>query len=55
MDAESKGEKILKELGFDFQTFTIENFIQFVSEAKSREIITIPCDTPVAPFGAWMS
>lgn len=55
MDAESKGENVLKELGFDFQTFTIENFIHFVSEAKGREIITIPWDTPVALFGAWMS
>jgi hypothetical protein len=55
MDARSKGEKVLRELRFDFQTFTIERFIRFVSEAKGRAVITIPWKMPSTLFGAWLS
>jgi len=55
MDAISKAEKILKELCYDFNTFTIEGFIAFAGETKGREIITIPWSMPPTLFGAWMS
>jgi hypothetical protein len=55
MDAIFKAEKILKELHYDFNTFTIKGFISFVGETKGREIITIPWGMPPTLFGAWMS
>src|SRR3989337_2451240 len=55
MDAKSRAEKILKELGYDFHTFSIEGFISFVSQNKGREIITIPWGMPATLFGAWVS
>lgn len=55
MDAKSKGEKVLRELKFNFQTFTIEKFIRHVGETKGREVITVPWNMPATLFGAWLS
>ncbi len=50
-----ESEGILRELQFDFSSFTIESFIQCIGEAKGRQIITIPWDMPPTLFGAWIS
>jgi hypothetical protein len=55
MDSRIKADKILRDLNFDFQTFTIEKFIQTIGEFLSRKIILIPWDMPPTLFGAWMS
>ncbi len=55
MDAKSRAEIILKELGYDFKKFSITEFLSFVSEKKGREIITVPWSMPAALFGVWMS
>src|SRR6185369_8648412 len=55
MDAHSQAEKILRELRFDFTTFTMDGFLRRISEAKGREIITIPWSMPATLFGAWIS
>jgi len=54
MDARSKGEKILRDLDYDFKAFTIDTFIARVSEVKRRRIRTIPWDMPPGLFGAWL-
>jgi hypothetical protein len=55
MNANLEAQKILKELGYDFATFTMDGFLHFVSDAKSREIITVPWAMPTTLFGAWIS
>lgn len=55
MDAKPQAEKILRELKYDFRTFTINGFISFVGATKGREIMTIPWSMPPTLFGAWMS
>ena len=55
MNAKSNADKILRELRYDFHTFTIKDFISFVGDTKGREIITIPWGMPPTLFGAWMS
>ena len=55
MSANSKATKILKELNFDFTTFTMDGFLRRVSQARGREIITIPWNMPTTLFGAWIS
>src|SRR6266481_4747262 len=55
MDAHSEAEKILRKLRFDFTTFTMDEFLRCVGEAKGREIITIPWSMPATLFGAWIS
>jgi len=55
MDATLNAEKILKELQYNFHTFTIKEFVSFVGETTGREIITFPWSMPPTLFGAWMS
>src|SRR5688572_3102340 len=55
MSVNLEAEKILKQLGYDFSTFTMEGFLRFVGKAKGREIITIPWTMPATLFGAWIS
>ncbi len=55
MNAHFEAEKILKELQFDFATFTLDSFLHFVGETKGREIIATPWDMPPALFGLWIS
>ena len=55
MDAKSKANQILQELGYDFQAFTIEGLVRHVGETRGREIITIPWTMPPMLFGAWIS
>ena len=55
MDAKSKANKIIQELGYDFRAFTIEGFVRYIGETKGREIITIPWAMPPMLFGAWIS
>ena len=55
MEPKLNAERILKELRYDFHTFSIDRFISFVGVTKRREIITIPWKMPPTLFGAWMS
>jgi hypothetical protein len=55
MKSTSNPEKILRELSYDFRTFTINGFISFISEMKGREIIAIQWRMPPTIFGAWIS
>jgi hypothetical protein len=55
MSARAAAEQILKELQFDFATFTMDGFLYAVSQMKGREIISIPWDMPSTLFGAWVS
>jgi hypothetical protein len=55
MNDKARAEGVLKALGYDFHHFSIGGFISFVSEAKKRQIITIPWNMPSTLFGAWMS
>jgi hypothetical protein len=54
MDARSKGEKILRDLDYDFKAFTIDTFIARVSKVKGRRIRTTAWDMPPGLFGAWL-
>ncbi len=55
MNARLKAERILQELKFDFASFSMGEFIRFVGETKSREIIAIPWSMPPTLFGAWIT
>jgi hypothetical protein len=55
MDAKINPEKIVTDLRYDFQDFSIDHFITHVSETKKREIISVPWKMPPTLFGAWMS
>jgi hypothetical protein len=55
MNAKLIADKTLKELRYDFRTFSIQGFISYIGEMKRREIITIPWAMPATIFGAWMS
>jgi hypothetical protein len=55
MDTSMEAQRILKALGYDFSTFTMAGFLQFVGEAKGREIVAIPWAMPATLFGAWIS
>lgn len=55
MGANTKAKKILKDLNFDFSTFTMDGFLQAVGQAKGREIIALPWEMPSTLFGAWIS
>ena len=60
MASNSKAEKILKELSFDFSTFSIDTFARHISQRKGREIFLIPWGSnssymPAGMFGAWIS
>lgn len=55
MNPKSKAEKILAELQYDFRSFTIEHFINWVGGRKGRQIYAIPRDLPVGLFGAWFT
>lgn len=50
-----KAEKILRELNFDFSTFSLSEFLRFVGETKGREIITTPWSMPDPLFGLWIT
>jgi hypothetical protein len=55
MSAKINPEKIVKDLQYDFHTFSIDHFIAHVGAAKKREIISVPWRMPPTLFGAWMS
>ena len=55
MDARPRAEKILRDLDFDFQAFTIEKFVSWIGVLKGREILIFPWEMPRSLFGAWMS
>ena len=55
MDAKSKAERVLRDLQYDFRSFTLNGFISFAGEKKGRQIITMPWDMPPTVFGAWLS
>src|SRR5690349_20588477 len=55
MSARLDAEKILRDLKFDFATFSMDEFLRFVGEANGREIITIPWSMPATLFGAWIT
>ncbi len=53
--AKSKAEIILSELKYNFGTFSIVGFTQFIGDSMGRTIISIPWKMPATLFGAWMS
>ncbi len=55
MTANAMARKIIKELNFDFSTFTMHRFLCAVEEQKGREMITVPWNMPPTMFGAWIS
>ena len=55
MNAKQKAEKIVKELKFDFRSFTIDRFIRSVEEFKHCRIKMRPWSMPSGMFGAWMT
>ena len=55
MDTKLSPEKVVKDLRYDFHTFSIDHFINYVGETKKREIISVPWKMPPTLFGAWMS
>ncbi|MBL8080440.1 MAG: hypothetical protein JNM55_20890 [Anaerolineales bacterium] len=55
MNTNLNPEKVVKDLRYDFHTFSIDRFITHVGEIKKREIISIPWTMPPTLFGAWMS
>jgi hypothetical protein len=55
MSATARAQGVLRELGFDFATFTMDRFIYAIEQKKNCEIITIPWRMPPAMFGVWIS
>ncbi len=55
MNARAEAEKILKELNFDFATFTMSEFLRAAGQSKGREMIALPWSMPSTLFGAWIS
>jgi len=47
--------KILSDLNYDFDDFTINHFSDWIGDLKGRTIIRIAWDMPPGLFGAWMS
>ncbi|MGC1378463.1 MAG: hypothetical protein WA821_19685 [Anaerolineales bacterium] len=56
MQTVSKAEKILKELRFDFASFSMESFLRYIGESRGRKIVCIPWERemPFDVFGAWV-
>jgi hypothetical protein len=50
-----KAEKILKELDYEFQGFSIDHFIRCVGDFTGRQILSTPWQMPSGLFGAWLS
>lgn len=55
MSVASTAGKVLAELHYNFQSFTIGDFVAHIGQARGREIITLPWRMPPALFGAWLS
>ena len=55
MIARLKAEKILRELNYDFSTFSISSFLDFVGKARGCSIVTIPWTMSNSLFGVWIS
>jgi hypothetical protein len=55
MEERSLAEKILRELQYNFQEFTINGFLSFIGEKRGRQIIATPWNMPPTVYGAWMS
>lgn len=55
MDTITRMQRKLSELDFDFSTFTIESFAQFVGQHAGTNIQFIGWDMPPGLFGAWVS
>jgi hypothetical protein len=55
MNAEMRMKALLRELDFDFSTFTMDQFVAWVEERKGRKIRFISWDMPPGMFGVWMS
>lgn len=51
----TQANRILREINFDFTTFTMDKFLNAVAQKKAREIITLAWNMPTAMFGAWIS
>lgn len=50
-----KSEKILADLQYNFQDFTIEHFIKWIGELKGRRILSYPLNMSAGLFGAWLT
>lgn len=57
MNREISGDinQSLDQLGFDFSSFTMSNFVSHIEQEKGRRIFTTPWDMPTDLFGAWFS
>lgn len=55
MDARMLSEKILTELQYDFQAFSIDHFIHWVEQKKGRQIFSTPLNLPAGLYGAWFT
>ena len=49
-----KAERILRELRYDFRSFTIEQFIRWIEALRRRQVLSTPWKMPAGMFGAWM-
>lgn len=45
----------LDALGFDFRTFTLDNFVAWLEATRGRRIIYIPLALPATLHGAWFT
>ena len=50
-----KVKQIMRELSFDFGSFSIEGFLSWVGQQRNREFVAIPWSMPTGMFGAWIS
>lgn len=55
MDVDVKARKVLKELGFEFATFTLESFLQAAGRSRGRSIEVFACDLPTDVLGVWLT
>ncbi len=55
MDPRSRAEKVLRELHYDFRSFSIEHFIYWIGGLRERQIISSPFKMPAGMFGAWFT
>jgi hypothetical protein len=55
MDFRERLTRLLDELGYDFSTFTIDGFVEWVAARRGRPIQLVPMPLPPELFGAWIN
>ena len=53
-EIENRVKGTLDDLNYDFTSFSIEAFANFIGQRLNREILFIPMKMPPARFGAWI-